>query len=43
MKVVELNEGRKIEYELNGTKLDFADGELGEVPARQRYYHDGDR
>lgn len=28
MKVVELNEGRKIEYELNGTKLDFADGTL---------------
>ena len=28
MKVVELNEGRKIEYELNGTKLDFADGAL---------------
>ena len=26
MKAVELNEGRKIEYELNGTKLDFADG-----------------
>lgn len=28
MKVVELNEGRKIEYELHGTKLDFADGTL---------------
>ena len=28
MKVIELNEGRKIEYELRGTKLDFADGTL---------------
>lgn len=28
MKVIEKNEGRKIAYELNGTKLDFADGAL---------------
>lgn len=28
MKVIELNEGRKVEYELRGTKLDFADGTL---------------
>ena len=28
MNVIELNEGRKIEYELRGTKLDFADGTL---------------
>lgn len=28
MKVIELNEGRKVEYELCGTKLDFADGTL---------------
>lgn len=28
MNVIELNEGRKIEYELCGTKLDFADGTL---------------
>lgn len=28
MNVIELNEGRKVEYELHGTKLDFADGTL---------------
>lgn len=28
MKIVELNAGRKIEYELRGTKLDFADSTL---------------
>ena len=28
MNVIELNEGRKVEYELRGTKLDFADGTL---------------
>lgn len=28
MKIVEKNEGRKIDYELNGTKLEFADGAL---------------
>ena len=28
MKVIELNEGRTVEYELRGTKLDFADGTL---------------
>lgn len=28
MKIIELNEGRKIAYELNGSKLDFADGTL---------------
>lgn len=28
MKIVELNAGRKIDYELRGTKLDFADSTL---------------
>lgn len=28
MKIVEKNEGRKIAYNLDGTKLDFADGAL---------------
>lgn len=28
MKIVEKNEGKKIAYELDGTKLDFADGAL---------------
>ena len=28
MNVIELNEGRKVEHELRGTKLDFADGTL---------------
>lgn len=28
MQIIEMNEGRKIEYELNGTTLSFADGEL---------------
>lgn len=28
MKIVQMNPGRKIDYELRGTKLDFADGEL---------------
>lgn len=28
MKIVEKNEGRKITYNLDGTKLDFADGAL---------------
>ncbi|WP_288785401.1 hypothetical protein [uncultured Bacteroides sp.] len=28
MKVIEKNDGRKIAYELTGTKLDFADGAL---------------
>jgi len=28
MKVIEKNEGKKIAYELDGTKLDFADGAL---------------
>lgn len=28
MKIVEMNEGKKIDYELNGTTLDFANGAL---------------
>ena len=28
MKIVEMNEGRKIDYKLTGTKLEFADGAL---------------
>jgi DNA/RNA endonuclease G (NUC1) len=28
MKIVEKNEGRKIDYTVSGTKLNFADGEL---------------
>jgi len=28
MQIVEMNEGRKIDYELTGTTLSFADGEL---------------
>ena len=28
MKIIEKNEGKKINYNLTGTKLDFADGAL---------------
>lgn len=34
MKVIELNEGRKVVYELRGTKLDFADWHSDHEPCQ---------
>lgn len=37
MKIIEKNAGQKIDYELNGTKLSFADGALTlDLARRQR-------
>ena len=41
MNVIELNEGRKVEYELRGTKLDFADGTLTTGDAEGNLLIDG--
>ena len=38
MKIIEKNAGQKIDYELNGTKLSFADGEGSLTTGRGLYY-----
>lgn len=50
MKIVEMNEGRKIDHKLDGTKLEFADGALtvdlaryqGDAPVTRDIMVDGE-